>query len=205
MVTLEHILQAAKHAVDHPEEYDQSRWCGTACCVAGHARRIVNLPEVYGPLSACEFNAQTLQERMLQAMMVWLHSDTAKLMLLVDKDGVIRIPKGGVGAFGEGTTIDFGVRINQRVKVGKHVRIGAHAEIDTNARIGDRAVIGYCALIGASVHISRDVEIGDHADIGWGTSIGPGARIEPSKVIPPEVAIGLDPDDDEDTVTVSGG
>ena len=31
------LLRVAKLIEDNPDTYDQSEWCGTQCCVAGHA------------------------------------------------------------------------------------------------------------------------------------------------------------------------
>ena len=33
-----------EHIKAHPETYDQNRWCGTVCCLAGHAQRLAGKP-----------------------------------------------------------------------------------------------------------------------------------------------------------------
>lgn len=31
------LRKVMEHITEHPEEHDQQQWCGTACCIAGHA------------------------------------------------------------------------------------------------------------------------------------------------------------------------
>ena len=48
MITEKHIdeaIKVAKAGGTTEHRYDQRRWCGTACCVLGHARIIAGLPE----------------------------------------------------------------------------------------------------------------------------------------------------------------
>lgn len=35
----------AKRILANPEKYEQAEWCGTACCIAGHACQIDNAEE----------------------------------------------------------------------------------------------------------------------------------------------------------------
>lgn len=33
----ENFCKVLAHIETHPEEHEQNKWCGTACCIAGHA------------------------------------------------------------------------------------------------------------------------------------------------------------------------
>jgi hypothetical protein len=36
-MNVEMMLKVADYIEQHPEQYNQSEWCGTECCIAGHA------------------------------------------------------------------------------------------------------------------------------------------------------------------------
>ena len=37
---LQRLKEVVTYIETHPEEWDQTHWCGTACCLAGHAQRM---------------------------------------------------------------------------------------------------------------------------------------------------------------------
>lgn len=118
-ITIDTILEAAAYAVQHPEEYNQRTWCGTACCVLGNARRIVGSEAINkGPEEGEIEHDGSPRSLMLISMLYWTHADTAALMPHVRDDGSILVPDGGIGALGEG------------------------AYIGQDAYIGDGAIIG---------------------------------------------------------------
>ena len=36
---LQRLKEVVTYIETHPEEWDQTQWCGTACCLASHAQR----------------------------------------------------------------------------------------------------------------------------------------------------------------------
>jgi len=156
MITLtgEDILAAAAYAAQHPEAYDQAMWCGTACCVLGHARRMAGSEQVQGGPRPGEISMATPRERALARMLFWRHADTAQLMPHIEEDGVCRVPDGGVGAFGGGAVI----RMDTEIDADAVIRVGT--VICEGVVVGAEAVIGARAVIGEGVVIRAGAEIG---------------------------------------------
>ena len=164
-ITEEILLAAAKFAVDNPEKYDQAWWCGTACCVLGHARALAGSDQPdQGPRPG-ELNLPLTQRgRMLERMLFWSHKSTALLMPHVREDGSILVPE-GIPDIAAKAIIDAGAIIEARVIIGARANIGPRARIRTGVIIGVRAYIGADALIGPRAVIGAGVRIKAGANI----------------------------------------
>ena len=161
------LLAAAKFAVDNPEKYDQVSWCGTACCVLGHARALAGSDQLQGGPRRGELNLPLTQRgRMLESMLFWTHKSTALLMPHVREDGSILVPEGI-------PDIAAKAKIGPRVTIEARVIIGIGAIIEARARIRTGVIIGPRAYIGANS------DIGTGAKIGIGVRIKAGANIMP--------------------------
>lgn len=190
------LLAGAAYAVAHPEEYDQSNWCGTACCVLGHARRLAGSDVIdSGPLPD-EINISTPRARMLANMLLWTHSDTAVLMPHVHDDGTLVVPAGGIGSFGSGVVVHkdaqiYGAdtQIAAGAIIGEGARVWPGAIIGYGARVWPGASIGAGAKIGAGAEIAADAQIYTGAEIGADAVIGAGTVVEKRVVIGPRVMI----------------
>ena len=166
------LLAAAKFAVDNPEKYDQKEWCGTACCILGHARALAGSDQPQGGPRRGELNLPLTQRgRMLESMLFWTHKSTAMLMPHVREDGSILVPE-GVPDIAAGAIIAAGAVIRARAK------IKARAVIGRRARIGAGVIVGPRAVIGAYVGIGNGAKIGPGVRIKAGANIMPLAEIE---------------------------
>jgi len=123
-LTVEDILAGAAYAVDHPEKYDQGRWCGTACCVLGHARALVGSDQLDRGLRDDEFSPTNKKESMIRDMLPWTHEDTAALLPHVGDDGVLRVPAEGIGLFGAGAHVGQGAIVERGAIVGPDAHVG---------------------------------------------------------------------------------
>ena len=108
-ITEKILLAAAKFAVDNPEKYDQVSWCGTACCVLGHARALAGSDQPNLSPRPGELNLPlTRRGKKLESMLYWNHPSTALLMLHIREDGSILVPEGAPGV-AAGTVISYGM------------------------------------------------------------------------------------------------
>ena len=105
MLGISEILAGAAFGAAHPAEYNQRHWCGTACCVLGHARRLAGEDQPNTGPREGELDLPGARGRMIESMLMWTHDDTAALISHVGEDGVLVVPAGGIGAFGEGATV----------------------------------------------------------------------------------------------------
>lgn len=51
-MNLEKYNAVLTHIEQHPEEWDQQHWCGTACCFAGHGKRMFDESGFWSPWNA---------------------------------------------------------------------------------------------------------------------------------------------------------
>ena len=207
-LTTADILAGAAYAVAHPEQYDQRKWCGTAQCVLGHARTQAGSDQPGEGLREDEYTDGSPRGLALRSMLVWAHEDTAALMRFVGKDGILRVPAGGVGKFGDSVRVGVGCWIGagstigadsiisirsvicERCEIGEGCVIGAVCWIGAGSTIGADSVIGSDSMIGAGVRVGPRSGIGAGCEIAEGCEIGPrsvicaGARVAPKSVIP---------------------
>lgn len=88
VLAAEHFLAAIAYIKKHPEEYNQSAWCGTACCVLGHARRIAGSGRLKGGVREGEI-ADCPKAQRIAKLTVYTSPDVLKVMEGVGMDGGI--------------------------------------------------------------------------------------------------------------------
>ena len=87
---LDEAIEAAEAGHINGLTYDQSSWCGTACCVLGFARHIAGLPEQYiGPQDS-EFS-ESPKISTLRKLMGCSSPDILRVMKSVTEDGKINL------------------------------------------------------------------------------------------------------------------
>ena len=87
---LDEAIEAAEAGHINGLTYDQSSWCGTACCVLGFARHIAGLPEQnIGPQDS-EFS-KSPKISTLKKLMKCSSPDILRVMKSVTEDGKINL------------------------------------------------------------------------------------------------------------------
>ena len=79
---------ALDYIAEHPEEHQQQSWCGTACCVLGHARRMAGLPEVNAGPGYDEIE-DTPRAQTLSRLTGCGSADILRAMRAVRDDGIV--------------------------------------------------------------------------------------------------------------------
>lgn len=153
-LTVTDLRAGALHALEHPETYDQRRWCGTTCCVLGHARALAGSDQPNEGPRPGEIE-RTVVGRAMASLLSSAHAGVAHLIAHGTWDAETGSVTAAAGCPG----------------IGKGAVIGQYAEIGAGARIGADAVICSYAVIGAGATIGAQHWIGAGARIGVGAVV----------------------------------
>src|SRR5579885_1958403 len=87
---LDQAIEAAERGHLDDMTYDQSEWCGTACCVLGFARHLAGLPESRGGPQPGEIE-DTPRAQTIARLMCCGSPDILRVMRAVRPDGSIHL------------------------------------------------------------------------------------------------------------------
>jgi len=165
-ITEEHLdiaIAAAREGRLGGRNYDQSKWCGTSCCVLGFARIAAGLPERNeGPIPG-EI-VDTPRARMIQALMWNSWPGTLDDIAAVQPDGSISVDGNldlrELSFLAEGVTIRAGAFIDlravSRIPAGVIIEAASYLNLQSTNHIHNDAVL----LAGGHIYLDRLKHIG---------------------------------------------